>query len=468
MKPHKEVNLIAGRSLLNLAGQGYIDFYIEHQEYLDKCLEVKLSKNKQIELSAKSDFMGVVKFSDYSLRVFPKFFREETLKLQSFDMFTAYFFERKNENRTHRVQTDVSPESGDSFYDYYFNLLLLDFLKVVKRLSRQIFVDEISEVFGVKGRIRFLDSIKSSGGLMHKHVCQTNEIQDDLFFLGLMKAYIRLIRSLVISESVQSLSNKCLACLGEVNEVPLSRDNLNAFNRQKETIIRKNLALKPVLTQVAEVLETLTNDVTPISHLGFSFNLAKTFELAVFEALKSGSSRHSLACHSGNNKPERFLNVTADFSMQNDQEVCKTLHIKPDVILADSLTGEVISILDTKYKQSLDQRGMPIVRSQDIYQMISYWLHYRRNNSRNPILLLLHPAEADNSTSEIVRVTGRGTFETGLEGASSVKIVTAEINFMSIARVKVKNGSLEDIGSSILQTLDLNTQSPTLKLATYS
>ena len=457
MEPHlKDIDLIAGDpdSVALLDGREYVDFYIGNQDILDGSLEVRFLTQDRLEISAKSVFMGMITFGGVTIKIYPKVFSSGSLDESAFNLLTSFFLKPDQKYLRERISQNVDLKQTGSFFDWYFYLLLTDLYKVVKSLNREIFIEELQEVFGIKGRIDFALSLQANAGLIHKHICHVSDVSSDLFLLGIVKSYIKQIKLLSKNREVKSIATKCLGFFNDVNEITTSKSNLNKFNQQKALIVRKNKKLSPVIGQIFSILESLLGNVTPLRHFGFSFNLSKVFEDAVLASLKKASTAAGIECYSGNQHPEVFLNLTSDLSYDDEKGALqKTLKIKPDVILKDSNTDRVISILDTKYKHSRDEKGLPIVRSQDIYQMISYWLHFRRSNSSDPVLVLIHPAQISALDKDPVCCTGKALFETGIKETPHATLLTLEVDFVRLTSTDSSNEPTAFIGEMILKLL---------------
>lgn len=449
------------QSSVRLVGNEYLDYLAEHREEIEAALCWDLDK-RDIIVSARPEALGIIKWHNYTFEVYPKFLKR--LNKNAFSTIANIFF---LSNRSSQISPTIIKNALEnfgaerSFFDFFFYLILNEVLAFLRRHNRVVLTSESVEVAGVKGSIKTLDSIRQFGGLRHRHICEVQQLEPRLLFLGLIKRFALGILEFSRVEDVRSLAETAVSLLSAVEPVELNRENIRKLKSMSALLISETRTARPIIQNIVGLSEASILKPGIFGHSSFALNLNYHYEDLVFRILTLYAEHKDWAIKSGNTRPldllDNVLNGVA--AVENEIEDCapvRSITIKPDIYIQNR--NQVVLIADAKYKV-LETDGTGFfsgVSSKDIQQVLAYWLHFLdRADKHHPQLCLIYPEVATSRGDKLVRPIGSVVLRdpSGIAGSLEIQVLMISLE-TTIPVLLDESGDKDAIRRRIAEEID--------------
>lgn len=415
--PQTEIELTSqkdGTSTLQLEGKDYVKFFFDHRDEIESLLDCNFVNSNAIQIAAKPEAFGLIRWSDKTIYVYPKFL--STNNKIDFDLLTSLFFviDEKEPDIFHDTSAKQTREDFSNFFDFYFFNVLKQIAKFLKQYSRVEFTTEEKEISGIKGRIKIEESIRRFGGLNHKTICEVGAIERNAILFGVLKNLTKKILKLSSNEKLNALGLRIISDLNGFKEVDVTKQNLDKLEAVSARVKRESKRIKSMYASIMQTLLFVTSRSNTFSSVSFSFDMDTQYETLVRIFLEQFLDA-KFKVHSGNNKPEVLLgcnsrNVIVEDDSASTSTAAGVVRIKPDLII--SADNEAFCVCDTKYKmlkvkRVKDSNKILGVKSSDIQQILTYWTHFTDKGSKAPNVNLIYPMpDSTELNSELVKVIG--------------------------------------------------------------
>lgn len=275
--------------------------------------------------------------------------------------------------------------SNTDLLEIFINLFITNFIDLFQRRTFKKYETQIDNLQFIKGKIHFSDTIRTNPILRHRHIVSFDEYSINNPLNQIFKTL-----SLQLLRKTNSPENKKLLVIGL------------SFLEEVDTIVLSPQVFKTVR------FDRLNSEYVPIFNiaklffhkgqpgmsegkdktLSFLVPLNSLFEEFVFKVISSFRTKEFQYNH---HSPEAWL---AKEGNQN------RFLLKPDFTITHM--GDVVTILDAKYKCPFNESGVVDIGEKDLYQLTTYAFRY---NCRK--LFLIYPAFEgfDNSKPLIAEYT---------------------------------------------------------------
>lgn len=278
----------------------------------------------------------------------------------------------------HRIP--VGDDDGYDLSDLYARLLIDGVDGLMRRGLHRQYVELEEEIPGIRGQLRFTESIHRNSFRNGRAVCLFDELDVDILPNRILKAAMRrVLASKTLDSKYRADLRKSILRMNGVSDIPLS---LATF---RPLMMHRNMARYRFLLFVARLVadhSVVTEDGRAATFLDLQRDeakLARLFESFVRNFYVRESTRYKLG--------RRALNWM--FQEEGDGGLLPAM--ETDIPLE---SDDRIIIIDTKYYASAvtqNSYGQDRLKSANLYQMFAYMRHYP--NPRNlPVTgILLYP-----------------------------------------------------------------------------
>lgn len=323
-----------------------------------------------------------------------------------------------------KLDAQFLSSSNTDLLEIFINLLIVNFIELFQRRTFKKYEAKVDNLQFIKGKIQFADTIRTNPILKHRHVVSFDEYTINNPINQIFKTlFLQLLRK------TNSPENKKLLVIGL------------SFLEEVDTIV-----LSPQIFKTIR-FDRLNSEYLPI------FNLAKLFFHKGQPGLSEGKDKTLSFLIPLNDLFEEFIfKIISSFSTEDFQyhhhspEVWlakegreNRFKLKPDFTITQN--GNVITILDAKYKCPYNDAGVVDIDEKDLYQLTSYAFRY---NCRK--LFLIYPVfhGFDTSKSLITEYTINSAI-----GDVTLGIIQIDITEENLSKIieSVKNISQNFISS---------------------
>lgn len=387
---------------------------------IDARLDVRWLIGGQVEVKASS-WVGVVRFSELTVRVVPKLVGGSLRVLRMIEYADGVRM------LSHLPQEQRMPVNGTDL----FHLIVMAFVQEIRELVRDGLIRDYrstdDSLTVLRGRLRIRDQFLQRYGSLHQLECRFDEYDGDipenqLLALGLSAAATR-IDDRMLRSDIRSLAG-ILAGTCE----PLTRDP--DWYRRRIHYGRRNIRYRPAHELALLILKGLA-----LSDLhGPSYQRVTAFMIdmnAVFERFVARLVAEALA--------DTPLSVSAQESLAAVVIDDSTGHtystIRPDLVIIDSQSGRRVPV-DIKYKLYEDKK----LGTADIYQLFTYaYALGGAESTRNAGVLYAATSPVSGPTLRIqpqAGVTGARIRGAGLDVASILDGLNGEASPLPLGTVR--------------------------------
>ncbi|MER3329773.1 MAG: hypothetical protein RIF34_09370, partial [Candidatus Kapaibacterium sp.] len=250
-------------------------------------------------------------------------------------------------------------ESGSDLLEIFITLFIKDFNNLFNRKVYRTYEERIEVQQFIKGKILFAETIRTSPILRHQHVVKFDEYSTNNPLNRIFKSLLLLLLKKTNDRVSKRMIVRGLTYLEDVEFVPLTR-------RQFDSIKFNRLNWE---------FESL-------------FNLARLFFTNHQPGLTSGDENtlsflvplNDLFEHFVGHLLNNYDNDTFKFHHQKNRRHLMSFGDSNEILLKPDFTvtkgKEVITILDTKYKDPFNEEGALDLKESDVYQLCAYALRY--------------------------------------------------------------------------------------------
>ncbi len=392
-----------------ISGKDQVQFFFDHRREIESLLACTFKNQTTIEIKAKPEAFGLVRWGASTIYVYPKFLCLENKPV--FDLMTALFFVVDGNRPEIFLDINANQNRDDfsNFFDFYFFNILSQVKKFLRLYTRVDFLSETQEIDGIKGRIKLEETVRRFGGLSHKSVCEIGIVERNNLLFGLLKNMTRKIINLSKSDLNHSLGAKILSELSSFKDIDATKENLEKLDNTSAKIKRESKRTKALYKSLLQTLLFVTDRSNIFSTVTFSFNMNRQYEFLVREFLEQ-SMGGLINIKSGNDCAEPLLHcdtktILVDNEFDEMTVANGVVKIKPDLIISEGVT--VTCVADTKYKLLSILKGksgikIAGVKSADVQQILTYWLHHTEKNGMSPKVKLIYPMPDHKKYSDAI------------------------------------------------------------------
>jgi len=229
----------------------------------------------------------------------------------------------------------------------------------------------------LKGRLMIKEQLRHN--LVHKErfFCQFDELVEDNDYNQVIKATLRHLFDKVTNNKLKRKLTELLNVFDTVADKPKSAADVDKLARNR--MVKR---YDDTLTMCRMFLAGVSPDVVSGKHesLSLLFDMNKLFEDFIYKRVKKVATRMGLVARAQG--PQQYL---ANCSV-HERDMFKMM---PDVTITDQ-SGNILMIIDTKWKLLDPQDPKYKVSQADMYQMHAYATQYRCDN-----IILLYPFHKD-------------------------------------------------------------------------
>lgn len=380
-------------------------------------------KSDSVVLEAKPEAFGILKLGDLTIEVLPKFLgQQEEIPFRFVsDLFNVTQSPKKlkGDISTYKLEGPIS-----SAFDWYFYSTVCILFDFIRKYDRRVLHSYEEQVVGVRGRIKVAETIRAGKGLKHLNVCEIQTTRPRSEFLGIIKTILKTVSTLTQNNQIKDVARRALSFLKDVDDLPFSGESVRRLKSQSKLIISEYRKSAPVLQSIFGIFDLISSSMGSLSSVCFSFNMNTQFELVVDRLLESIAGEKKWKLESGNRTPLALLNnECSGFSIENEDNdsaeefEADSIIIKPDAFLVDQST--VRYALDSKYKilnyEPFKQKFSG-VRSKDVQQVVSYWLHFANLQKAALKVGLIYPHPQPELGTSLISKLGEIKFESPIKG----------------------------------------------------
>lgn len=335
-----------------------------------------------------SSYCGVIQLGGLTLEVLPKIHGLES-EPGSARMMLVRMLNKAGLFKCHRGQSaSINLQRHtllDIFIVQFCNLLADELLQGKPRE----YVEAEENLRVIKGRLLIPQQIKFNAAHGERLYCRFDELSEDILINRILRYTLVLLFPAARSPSVKKqLHTLLLAFEGVEHEVihPSAFDRL-VLNRTTERF-------KPLLEQCELFIKGLNPDAVSGSGKASSllFDMNQLFETWVAAILKPLVYRKGIALREQG--PRKYFAERADLARS-------VFQMKPDISLIDE-AGQVIAIIDCKWKLLVAEDSKLGISQADLYQMNAYASRYQVKR-----LALLYPAQRSLNSSYKLELNNR-------------------------------------------------------------
>ncbi len=337
-------------------------------EYHEREIERNKSKEKAEYFTLIKDgvkfkqFVGVIKVGELIIEVLPKIDENKSLDDDKLQWQTFLYAMLKEAVDVDGKITGYAPINyhQDNFLDIYISY----FLKQVEYLLRTGLVKKYHKKEGnlnaLKGSLNFSKQI--SKNLVHPekfYVTYSNYDFDNMFNQILYKA-LKYVKRINTNPRLISKIETLLFNFPEVKNIAVSEAFFNKIIYDRKTNDYRNSInlAKFILLKLHPDLQSGQTET-----LAIMFDMNKLWEKYVFKLLRKEISKEYTIEEQS----------PTDFWEPNKGNI---MRIKPDIVITDNTSNEIVMVLDTKWKNLKTDRPA----DDDIKQMLSYNLYNLTDN----------------------------------------------------------------------------------------
>ena len=251
---------------------------------------------------------------------------------------------------------------------HLLDIFILDFCAEVQAALQRgaifRYVECVENLPAIRGRLQLTEHLRKNAFDQSKLYCRFDERMVDNPFNRALKAVLRMLLAHSIGADAKSAIATLLHRFDEVGYHPRAAADIDGL-----IFDRTNEHWCPVFRQAGWLAKGLFPSLRLGSVQGSSliFNMERLFEEAIGRRLArvSRGNRWQIKLQG----PQEFL-AKSDFQLRPN-----IFQLRPDITVWDE--GQIVSILDTKWKRLDKNKAHMGVSSSDVYQMTVYASRYR-------------------------------------------------------------------------------------------
>lgn len=370
--------------------------------YEDRQAQVKLTEQEQNDILAMksiiggnniilqadckllvSHYVGFVQVNKTRLLIYPKISKygssEETFN-KSFNILMKLLFHSEFINVKRIPNPQFTDKLKGDLLELFISIFIDELLNLFKRDVNRNYNQALENQTFIKGKINFSETIKKNIYRRHKHYIKYDEFTENILLNQMFKAVIHnLIKRTIIKENKFKL-RQGLLWLEDVEKI-----TLNKVIWDKIQFTRLNNQYRTVFNMARLFYFNSSPNLNKGDELTFSFLVPvnQLFEKYLYKILINNSPKDVDIKYQG---PTKYL------AKKNGKNY---LQMKPDITI--SREGEILYILDAKYKEVQDAEDNLLVSQADIYQMLAYSIKYNCNR-----IALLYPKLLEDENTDFM------------------------------------------------------------------
>jgi 5-methylcytosine-specific restriction enzyme subunit McrC len=381
-----------------------IEKTLEGIEALNSKTGINIINLKRNFLSG-TQYVGIIQVNDLLIEILPKIDYSDD-PTSEFDInsaasnllvMLAYAYNIKFDSKT--IST-LAQQTG-SWYELLIRFFALEVQRQIKiGLSRHYKPEEDILPY-LRGKWNISQQIKTQAYLKTKFNLSYDEFSENIKLNQIFKLVVQMLiyqTNDKISKRLLLDVNKWLHNVELIEDIhQLSEDLIfSRINNRFETAYR--LAKLFITGQSIQIKEGRTTAFAFVFDMNILFEAFITqfmieHHRAIFQPLKREFHIH------------RQLKNKLTFLAHDYYSKQGIIHLQPDIVIDDKITGTHELIIDTKYKQLDISRSGLNIHSSDIYQMLAYSL---RLNTENILLLFPQPNKYTSFQKQLV-IPNRGS-----------------------------------------------------------
>ena len=315
--------------------------------------------------------VGIIRFADFQLNIFPKIIGENDSSCLENLMFMLRYTKKLD------IHTMVSAEISKTqqpfleiLISHYANILL----NALQRHIPHRYETKEENLSAVRGRILFAKNQLVNMGNLARVYCQFDEFTSDNLLNQTFKFVAQALCLLTTVPATRALLNKILAIYEDVELRAI------AYAQAKKILLNRNqLIFKDVLDLALLFLQhsTISLHNKTFTNLAILFDMNKLFEEFVATALEKAFP--------GQVQTQKSLTIIDSIGGYTNT----SYSLRPDILFRND------TIIDTKYKILDLPDNKP--SEADIYQMLAYNRFFNRRN-----IILCYPTFRQNYVKTVI------------------------------------------------------------------
>lgn len=282
-------------------------------------------------------------------------------------------------NQIPNVQ-DISKFNSD-LLEFYISIFINELTKQIQRDINRGYNNRLRNQSFIKGKVDFGETIKHNSFRKHLHYVRYDDFNENTLLNRVFKSVLGiLIKSTKVKKNKIGLT-QLLVWLEDI-------DGINITNELWEQIVftRQNAKYKMAFNMAKLFYYNSSPNVTDgnVSVLSFMIPVNRLFEVYLVKLLERNITNDTVVNFQG----------PIDYLARIDNH--KYLQLKPDISLLKA--GEVVRIVDAKYKLVPENEDKLIISQADIYQMLAYSVRYKCNN-----ICLVYPKALTDAQDDYIR-----------------------------------------------------------------
>lgn len=265
--------------------------------------------------------------------------------------------------------------------EVYISIFISELTKQIQRDINRGYNNRLENQSFIKGKVDFGETIKHNSFRKHLHYVRYDDFNENTLLNRVFKFVLEiLIKRTKVKKNKIGLK-QLLVWLEDI-------DGINITNELWEQIVftRQNAKYKTAFNMAKLFYYNSSPNVTDgnVSVLSFMIPVNRLFEVYLVKLLERNITDDTVLNFQG----------PIDYLARIDNH--KFLQLKPDISLLQA--GEVVRIVDAKYKLVPEDEDKLIISQADIYQMLAYSVRYKCNN-----ICLVYPKALTDAQGDYIR-----------------------------------------------------------------